>query len=269
MNIVCIGDCGTDRYEPEGIERAGGIALNVALRARDAFDPGTRIHLVAPLGRDDGARLVVERLQGIDIDQHFVSLAGATPVQHIRVEPNGERKFTAYEEGVLRDFRVGPECAGLIGRTTLVITPVFEQNVAMFESVMAVETTGRRAVDFADFASRPDFDLLLQYAARIDIGFFGLDASQDELIAALRTLAAETRMLVVVTLGAGGSRAFLRDQSWSCGAVAVREVVDTTGAGDAFAAAFLAAWLRRPDVDGALRAGAELAAIAVQQAGPN
>jgi len=269
VNVVCIGDCGVDRYEPDGSDLAGGISLNVALRARDAFDPGVRIHLVAPLGRDGEAKVVLARLQGVDVDQHFTWLEGRTPVQHIRIEPDGERVFTRYEEGVLRDYRVDPDGAGLIGKADLVVAPVFEQNRGMFESVMAIETTGWRAVDFADFSERPDFDLLLCYAPRIDIGFFGLQQSQTELIDALSLLANETGMLTVVTTGSAGSRAFLRGETYTCEAERVPRVVDTTGAGDAFAAAFLAAWLRRQDVDGALRAGAALAALAIRQRGAN
>jgi fructoselysine 6-kinase len=269
VNIVCVGDCGVDRYEPDGTDRAGGISLNVALRAREAFDPGARIHLVAPLGRDREAGTVLARLQGIDIEQHFTLLDGSTPVQHIRIEADGERRFTGYAEGVLRNYRVGPEGARLIGRADLVVTPVFEQNRGMFESVMALETTGWRAVDFADFADHPDFDLLLRYAPRIDIAFFGLRDTQIDLIDALQRLAAETGLLVVVTLGAAGSLAWFRAEEYSRKAAAVPTVVDTTGAGDAFAAAFLAAWLRQQDVDIALRAGTELAAIAVQQEGAN
>jgi len=269
VNVVCVGDCGVDRYEPDGIDRAGGISLNFALRAREAFDPGARIHLVAPLGRDREAGMVLDRLQGVDIEQHFTQLDGRTPVQHIRVEANGERTFTGYDEGVLRDYRIGPEGAGLMGRAELVVTPVFEQNRGMFESVMAIETTASRAVDFADFADRPDFDLLLAYAPRIDVAFFGLRESQGDLIDALRRLARETRLLVVITLGAAGCRAYLRSDEYSRKAAAVPRVVDTTGAGDAFAAAFLAAWLRQQDVDAGLSAGTELAAIAVQQDGAN
>jgi sugar/nucleoside kinase (ribokinase family) len=72
---------------------------------------------------------------------------------------------------------------------------------------------------------------------------------------------------VVVKLGAEGAlwhRGFI-----SASAPAERgvEVVDTTGAGDAFAAGFLASWLLHPEPETALAAGNRLAARAVSVVG--
>ncbi len=66
----------------------------------------------------------------------------------------------------------------------------------------------------------------------------------------------------VVTLGAGGAVWSDGDQAFRCPAQA-GEVVDTTGAGDAFSAGFLTAWLDAAAPVGALAAGCRLAARAV------
>ena len=84
-------------------------------------------------------------------------------------------------------------------------------------------------------------------------------------LTAARALA-ESIPEVVVTLGEEGAL-------WSDGADVVRvaaepaEVVDTTGAGDAFAAGLLAARLRGAGTEEALRAGCALAARAVGSTG--
>jgi sugar/nucleoside kinase (ribokinase family) len=66
----------------------------------------------------------------------------------------------------------------------------------------------------------------------------------------------------VVVLGPGGRRG-------EYDVPPVPQVIDTTGAGDAFAAGLLAAWLRSPDLDpaAALDAGQALAATVVRQPG--
>ena len=77
---------------------------------------------------------------------------------------------------------------------------------------------------------------------------------------------AETYREVVVKLGPGGA-------VWQSGFIAASapaervEVIDTTGAGDAFAAGFLASWLLHPEPETALAAGNRLAARAVGQVG--
>jgi sugar/nucleoside kinase (ribokinase family) len=83
--------------------------------------------------------------------------------------------------------------------------------------------------------------------------------------AAEATLAA-TYAEIVVKLGAAGAL-------WRKGSAFVQvdarriAAVDTTGAGDAFAAGFLGAWLAGAAPDAALRAGCELAARAVAHVG--
>ncbi|WP_288023857.1 sugar kinase [Arthrobacter sp.] len=71
---------------------------------------------------------------------------------------------------------------------------------------------------------------------------------------------------VVVKLGARGAAAYTADGTTHADAVAV-EVVDTVGAGDAFVAGYLSAFLDGGDVAARLRRGAVLGAFAVSTAG--
>jgi ribokinase len=70
----------------------------------------------------------------------------------------------------------------------------------------------------------------------------------------------------VVKLSADGAVAVSHGRVWAAPAVAA-EVVDATGAGDAFAAGFLASWLNDHDIERALRAGTALGAKAVALVG--
>ena len=72
---------------------------------------------------------------------------------------------------------------------------------------------------------------------------------------------------MVVTLGADGALWTDGRESLHCDAVPVEAVVDSTGAGDAFAAGLLAARMDGAAPDEALAAGARLAARAVAQPG--
>ena len=267
MNIVCVGDCGIDHYVPSGERRVGGITANFALQARLCFAREDRIQIIAPLGDDAAGEMVRDRLNGNDIECRFTVMPGNTPVQSIKIDSSGERQFIGYDEGVLKQFRIDSEDAAYVQCADLVVAPVFEQIREMFSSLMGVKRRGMIAVDFADFAQHTDFGLLEKFVSQIDIGFFGLRLDQAEIIESLRGLSDSQQTLFVVTLGEDGSKAFHRGNAFDCAAHHIQNVVDTTGAGDAFAAGFLSNYCRSSDINAALSIGAEVAATVVQKHG--
>ena len=267
MNVVCVGDCGVDHYLPSGELFPGGITANFARNAKQAFPTEDTIQIISAVGDDDGAELVFSSLANSGIDCHISRLSGATPIQYIEVQPDGERKFVRYEEGVLRDFRFGEAERQIIAQSSLLVAPVYLQIVGLFDQLMSISTAGQTAIDFADFLAHPDFELLERYMEQIDIGFFGLSTADGATIAHIEDLAREHNKLFVVTLGAAGSRACLGDTRIDCAAAPVNDVIDTTGAGDAFAAGFLSRYCHGQDVQDSLAAGAALAARTIQQLG--
>lgn len=106
-------------------------------------------------------------------------------------------------------------------------------------------------------------------ACRVAETLLGGGVSYGEPMAAMEALAkAYPRLLIIVTLGASGLVAARGPtERWSQPALPA-DFVDATGAGDACAAAILAALLRdRTDVPGALKAGAAAGALCVAVAG--
>ena len=104
MKIVCVGDCGVDHYLPSGELFFGGITANFARNAQQAFRIDDEVQIISAVGDDDGAELVLSSLADTGIDCHIARLPGTTPVQYIEIQPDGERQFVRYEEGILRNF---------------------------------------------------------------------------------------------------------------------------------------------------------------------
>lgn len=268
MKIVCVGDCGVDHYLPSGRLLSGGITANFARHAAHEFREDDEIHVVSAMGDEPVAAGLVRRgFKNARIRCHIAELRGETPVQYIGIEPSGEKSFLRYDEGVLAVYRIDEDAAKIVRTADLLVTPVFRQIHELFHSVMSVSVAGKVAVDFADFSQHPDFSHLESYLDGIDVAFFGLSASDHKLISALSTLADRSHKLFVVTLGAGGSMAIVGNERFEQAAIPVARIVDTTGAGDAFAAAFLANFMHGADVPSCLRRGAELAARVIQQMG--
>ena len=187
MNVVCLGDCGIDEYETTGDRLPGGITLNFALQARRAFPPDDAITIVSGLGTDQAAALVRNALKTGGVECDFTTLNGTTPVQRIALDPDGERRFTGYDPGVLERFRPSATQLALIERAGWLVTPHFVQIAGMFDAVLKVPRRGDLAVDFADFRQHPDFALLERSLEHVDVAFFGLHGGDSEVLAAIET----------------------------------------------------------------------------------
>lgn len=267
MKVVCVGDCGVDHYLPTGDVLVGGITANFARHAKNEFPDRDVIQVVSAVGDDNLGTQVLATLDASGIDCHISQLSGTTPVQYIDVRADGERQFVRYEAGVLGDYRIGKDEQNIIAQSDLLVAPIYSQIAELFKQLMSIEREGLTAVDFTDFSLQPDYQLLEQLIARIDFGFFGLDAADVEILGRLEFYSRETDMLFVVTLGAEGSRVYYGGQQFHCAAVPVESVIDTTGAGDSFAAAFLSRHCHGANIQDSLAAGSELAAKVVQLRG--
>ena len=275
INIVCVGDCGLDHYLPSGEKFVGGITANFACNARKAFAAGDSVQVISALGDDNEGQRVLAFLESAAVECHISRLPGATPLQYIEVRDDGERVFVGYHEGVLKNFRFDELQQQIIQQSDLLVAPVFLQIQALFERLLSIPTQGMTAIDFADFSLHPDFDLLERHIAQIDIGFFGLSIDDSDTIDRIAELARQHQKLLVVTLGADGSRAYHGGERIDCAALPVSNVVDTTGAGDAFAAGFLSSYCIAGGTDAdmdqiiekSLTIGAQLAAQAIVKLG--
>lgn len=266
MKLVCVGDCGIDRYEPEGHCRPGGITLNFALHARRCL-PDDGICIVTAVGTDPAGSVVRAAIDDTGTAVEVATLQGQTPVQHIALGADGERQFVGYVAGVLERFRPTSAQRALIEVADWVVAPHFVQIAALFDALLALPRRGRMAVDFADFSDNPDFGLLQTVLPQIDVAFFGLDAHDTDTVAAIGRLAATHDKLLVVTLAAAGSRAYDGARVYRCDAVPVETIVDTTGAGDAFAAGFLSRYCHGAAVPDCLDAGARNASRVIRHLG--
>ncbi len=267
MRVVLAGDCGVDRYVSLGLDRPGGITLNVAAHARRLFPRSDSITVLTALGTDREAVMVREALRGLGVDTFLRELTGSTSLQLIDLEPSGEKIFVSYHQGVLGDYRAGEEERALIAQSDLLVAPHYRQIDGFFSSVMASPSHGIRAVDFADIAEDPATGNVERFVERLDLAFFGLDTSHAPLIDALEAIARRRRKLFIVTLGADGSVALGEGNRIPCAAAPVERVVDTTGAGDTFAAGFLSEYVASKDVARSLARGAAEAAATVQRVG--
>jgi fructoselysine 6-kinase len=268
VRITAVGDCGVDRYLDLGLDRPGGITLNLAVNARRVFPPRDTVGVVTALGTDPEAGLVCRAAERFGLEACLTTIEGATSIQYIDRQPSGEKIFVRYEPGVLADYRVGERERAVIARSDVLMAVLYAQVEGFFDSVMDSPSPGLRAVDFGDLAGVTGGAAIVErYLERFAVGFFGLIPADADLIDHLEALARRSGRLFVVTLGSEGSLALGGERRIACPAVPVARVVDTTGAGDTFAAGFLREYCGSGRVVESLARGAQEAAAAVQELG--
>jgi len=220
--------------------QGGGSAANVAAWAAHI---GAPVSLVCRVGRDTRGRAAIDELKGVDV-QVTVDYERPTGTCVVLVDPGGER--TMLPDPGANDAPFGEIPLGdhlhVVGYALLRGGARASALAAIARAQAAGMTV---SVDPSSWAllwpgAIPQVDLLLPNEREASL--------------------VEGEM--VVKLGARGAR-------WGDIEVPAKpvEVVDTTGAGDAFAAGFLSARLRGAGPREALEEGCRVAALAVAQVG--
>ncbi|MGH3441780.1 MAG: carbohydrate kinase family protein [Nitriliruptorales bacterium] len=256
---------GTDT--PAAISRhRGGSAANVAVAA---VRSGLGARFVGQVGGDALGDLLLDDLRRSGVEA-AVERGGRTGSIVVVVVPSGERSFLTDRGAATGLAVVRPEwldgaqvlhvpaysfAGEPLARTTArLIQLAHDRDVPVTldtSSVAVIEELGVEATRTAIERSRP----------RV---LFATEAEADLLaLPGWRPAAVE---VVIVKRGAAPTTVVTAAGRHEVPAAAA-EVVDTTGAGDAFAAGFLAAWLDRADPVTAAQRGHELAGLAVARPG--
>ena len=124
---------------------------------------------------------------------------------------------------------------------------------------------GWRIADFLDLSDYDrDVRVIETWMNRLEMAFVSGD---EQLVKQLQSISNKTDCLIVVTMGADGSVALMRGEVIREPAVHVNGVLDSTGCGDAFQAAFTVSCWKDRNVQHALHRGAQRAAMVLQHYG--
>ena len=246
--VAVVGDNTIDRYLGEGgVDYVGGNAVNVAVQLRRRR-PG--VAYFGAVGQDRDGEIVEAALRRARLDlSGLVRLAGVTALTTIRLEGTGDRVFESEDFGVTADYHPDADAIAVIARARWVHLGMLPDAAALVRALRKRDPALRISQDCSISAG---FDGL---AVAFDSA--GEDRARAEELA--RAAIAGGAALAVVTMGGLGSVAYDGTTWWRQNARPAR-VLDTTGAGDSFAAGFIDARLDGAAIHDALAAGAAWAA---------
>jgi fructoselysine 6-kinase len=260
LRLAAVGDNCVDIIATPGgreVRLVGGNAVNVAVQARRADMAAAYFGAV---GKDAEGVLIRDALRREDVDvAGLVMRPGRTAVTRIGIAADGERSILHENFGTCRGY---------------VPSPAEVERLAGFDHVHLgwIDDSGALRRTLAARGVSVSQDLSVN-ARPQDLGSDGLAVAfgshggeVEGAVALARSFLAGGARLAVVTRGADGAVIASADQVWRVAAEPVA-ALDTTGAGDAFAAGFLGAWLRGHPPDVAGRSGSSLARLACLHAG--
>ena len=288
MTVVVVGDVATDVVvvlagepapgsdRPAAIStRGGGAAANVAAHLARL---GVSVELAGCVGDDPPAAGLAAELTAAGVRLALRTVPGVPTGTIVSlVEPGGQRSFLA-DRGANLALLAGdvpaPSAGGHLYVSGYTLLDPRPRDAGLHALRAAVAAGCTVSVDPASTGPLAEYGVDRWLADTGGATLLLPNADEARLLTGCRDVEEAARALargypvVALKLGADGAL-------WAAGDVLVHRpahpttVVDTTGAGDAFAAGLLSAWLRAPEGDpaAALDAGLARAAAVVRQPG--
>ncbi len=259
MKVACFSVAAMDYFPQQDKYFAGGNSLNQAIRFRQM---GHASAFVGALGTDEAGDRLAALLQAESVDvSRMRRMDGHTARNRIINDDSGERYGVegAWEGGVYEQFKLDETDWDYLKRFDAWAT---HANGPNYSSALARKKPSQFMS--VDFLHLKDYELLQKSLDVVDIAYFG---GTPEMAPDLAAIAKANRGIIVLTLGAQGSIAFEGGRTYTQKALTTGKVIDTTGCGDAFQAAFTASYFATKDIRASLLAGAELGYTAAMSFG--
>ena len=259
--ILALTCCCVDFFPEKNIINAGGNALNVA--AACARTQKADVYLMGNIGADIYAEKINEIADKYKINrQNLFEVEGETANNKIYITPEGERyeKSDSWTSGVYGDYRISENDETFMKGFDAVATTFNDPN---FDRILKIslESDFTLSVDFLDHIPKDEWR---SYFSAIDLFFI---SGKKEHLPMFKKWSAEYSTLFVATLGEFGSIAYKNGKEYSCEAVKVEKVVDTTGCGDSYQGAFIVDYIINNDILSAMKKGSESAAVTLSEVG--
>lgn len=253
IRLIGVGDNTIDTYVYLRKMFPGGNALNVAVLAKRL---GREAAYIGWLGNDERGELILSSLAAEGVDTSHCRVLPDTPTAYGTVTlVDGDRVFGESDPGASMKIHLEADDFEFIRGYDIVHTSVFS-----FLEKQLPELKKASCMLSFDLSQRHDDRYLNRVLPYTDIAFISLsDIPFEEHEPLMRRMAEMGPRWIVATRGKHGSLVFDGQTVYQQDIVPV-ELVDTLGAGDAFAASFLVEFAEGAPIPEAMQRAAHFAA---------
>lgn len=252
MKITALTSSCVDFFPEQDKIYVGGNSLNFATQCK--LSGIENVSVIGAVGNDGYGQLIECHLDKSGINRsHLYRIEAPTASNRIYINTDGDRFFKAdsWNGGAFDIFRLSEDDWNHIRNSSLVAMPAGDPNLKEL-----LKRRNRNQLIVIDFLDYFGIDYIEDNIDNIDIAFL---SGKNEILEDLRELSTRSGRMIVSTLGAKGSVAFFKGKKYFHKAIEVDVIVDTTGCGDSFQAAFSIEWLKTKDIYKSLKTGSEAA----------
>ena len=292
IDIICVGEAlidfiGEQKEAPINETKdyhryLGGSPTNVAMNMARL---GTRVHMVAAVGKDGFGDYILKRLKEAEVGIDFVLETTEKPTSVIFVSRTvGTPEFIAYRgaDTLLSETQLPIE---LLKKSKIYHTTCFAlsknpaRETILTKAKEAYEAGCQLSIDINysekiwpnTQAAKKAIETYCSYEPLVKVSqddvdrLFGKGMTHEEVFSLLHNLGAK---LVCFTLGKDGAKLSEKGKPViSLSALKVEKIMDATGAGDAFWSGFLFAYVKGKNREQCMEVALKMAAIKLQNVG--
>lgn len=248
MKITALTSCCVDFFPEQGEVYVGGNSLNFATQCK--ISGINDVTVIGAIGKDDFGTLIEQHFDKYQIDRsHIYRIDNPTASNKIFINKEGDRYFKedSWNGGAFDIFRLTDYDWKQVEKSDIIAMPAGDPN--LIDLLNKRNDSQMVVIDYMDYFT---LDVIENMIEKVDVIFL---STKEDMLDEINMLAKKRGRLIVATLGANGSVAFWNDSSYFHKAIEVQEIVDTTGCGDAFQAAFTIEFFKSRDINEALKIG--------------
>jgi len=255
LNIFCVGDVGIDTYPNEHKSYIGGCAYNVAFLLNELGS--NKVTLIGTLGLDRWTGKLIEKIESHNIP--FIPLKRTEDNLTLKItHTDGEKDFGHFEDKLLREFQWKTSEIEKLDSADLLIAPYFEEIRPMVDSI--IDLHGDKIVLDLHEVKHISLERFNELASKVKILHFGNKFESDEFY--IRT-SKMSDVIISITLGSLGSELFINGVKYDCTPLVSENIVDTTGAGDAYLSRFIHGYSNGETIENLLEGSNQYGAMAL------